>query len=114
MNASPVEVDPMLPPSVGEGRVRANRVKSSPNERLRTRATVIRAKSNTKYQRRYSQPVDRSGGLQCDQTIVLTGASSASDYPRPLRHRGSTGAASIDIALRATVRWQPEPISVAS
>ena len=34
---------------------------------------VTRAKSNMKARRRYSRPVDRSTGLICDQTIVLTG-----------------------------------------
>src|ERR1700688_2927483 len=34
---------------------------------------VTRAKSNMKAKRRYSQLVDRSSGLICDQTIVLTG-----------------------------------------
>ncbi len=56
---------------------------------------VIRAKSNTQYQRRYSQPVDKSGGVRCDQTIVLTGVKSAKDYPQPLRrikyHDAQTG-----------------------
>lgn len=46
---------------------------------------VIRAKSNTKYQRRYSHPVDKSNGLKCDQAIILTGVDSATDYPQPLR-----------------------------
>ena len=46
---------------------------------------VIRAKSNTRYHRRYSQPVDKTTGLRCDQTIVLTGADSTSRYPQPLR-----------------------------
>ena len=46
---------------------------------------VIRAKSNTRYQRRYSHPVDPSQGLRCDQTIVLNGVKSARDYPQPLR-----------------------------
>ena len=46
---------------------------------------VIRAKSNTRFQRRYSQPVEKSGGVRCDQTIVLTGVNSANDYPLPLR-----------------------------
>ena len=46
---------------------------------------VIRAKSNTKYRRRYSHPVDKSGGVRCDQSIVLTGVKSARDYPQPLR-----------------------------
>jgi len=46
---------------------------------------VIRAKSNTKAERRYSNRVDRSTGLRCDQTIFLTGIYSAQDYQAPLR-----------------------------
>jgi hypothetical protein len=46
---------------------------------------VIRAKSNTKYKRRYSHPVDKSNGVRCDQSIVLTGLNSATDYPQSLR-----------------------------
>ena len=46
---------------------------------------VIRAKSNTKYRRRYSHDADTSTGVDCDQTIVLTGANSKDDYSQPLR-----------------------------
>jgi hypothetical protein len=46
---------------------------------------VTRAKSNIKYRRRYSRSVDRSTGLICDQTIVLTGAKSRKAYPEKLR-----------------------------
>ncbi len=46
---------------------------------------VTRAKSNLQAQRRYSHPVDRSTGLICDQTIVLTGFYSLKDYEKPLR-----------------------------
>ena len=46
---------------------------------------VTRAKSNLKAQRRYSRPVDRSTGLICDQTIVLTGFYSHQDFDTPLR-----------------------------
>jgi hypothetical protein len=46
---------------------------------------VTRAKSNLKAQRRYSHPVDRSTGLICDQTIVLTGFYSNQDFDTPLR-----------------------------
>ena len=50
------------------------------------RATfVTRIKSNTQYQRLYSRPVDETTGLRCDQTIVLTNAQSAKDYPDQLR-----------------------------
>ena len=46
---------------------------------------VTRAKSNLKAQRRYSHPVDRSTGLICDQTIVLTSFYSRQDFDTPLR-----------------------------
>ena len=46
---------------------------------------VTRAKSNLKAVRRYSHPVDRSTGLICDQTIVLTGFYSRQDFDTPLR-----------------------------
>jgi hypothetical protein len=46
---------------------------------------VIRSKINTKFRRLYSRKVDKSTGLRCDQTIVLTGVKSAKDYPEKLR-----------------------------
>jgi len=46
---------------------------------------VTRAKSNIKAKRRYSRPVDRSTGLICDQTIVLTGFYTRQGFDRPLR-----------------------------
>ena len=46
---------------------------------------VTRAKSNLNAQRRYSHPVDRSTGLICDQTVVLTGFYSRQDFDTPLR-----------------------------
>ena len=46
---------------------------------------VIRSKTNTKFRRLYSYVVDKSIGLRCDQTIVLTGRDSATDYPEKLR-----------------------------
>jgi len=46
---------------------------------------VTRAKSNLKARRRYSRPVDRSTGLVCDQTILLTGFYSRQGFNRPLR-----------------------------
>jgi hypothetical protein len=46
---------------------------------------VTRAKSNLKAQRRYSHPVDRSTGLICDQTIVLTVFYSRQAFDTPLR-----------------------------
>lgn len=56
---------------------------------------VTRTKSNTKFDRRYSHPVDRETGVICDQTIVLTGVRSRQDYPEKLRrikfHDADTG-----------------------
>jgi hypothetical protein len=46
---------------------------------------VTRAKSNTQARRVCSREVDKATGLVCDQTVVLTGASSRRDYPEPLR-----------------------------
>jgi hypothetical protein len=46
---------------------------------------VTRAKSNTKFRRRYSHRVDRSTGLICDQTIMLRGIYTPEYYPAPLR-----------------------------
>ncbi len=46
---------------------------------------VIRAKVNFKFSRVYSHPVDRSTGLICDQTIMLTGHRACKDYPDKLR-----------------------------
>jgi hypothetical protein len=46
---------------------------------------VIRAKSNLKVHRRYSQPVDRATGVICDQTVFLTGYYSRQHFQGPLR-----------------------------
>lgn len=46
---------------------------------------VTRAKSNTKMRRLYSQAVDKTTGLICDQTVVLTGVDTPRRYPEKLR-----------------------------
>ena len=46
---------------------------------------VTRAKSNFKCKRRYSSQVDKTTGVQCDQTVVLTTHYPAQHYPEPLR-----------------------------
>jgi Domain of unknown function (DUF4372)/Transposase DDE domain len=46
---------------------------------------VTRAKSNFKFKRLYSNRVDKSTGVQCDQIIVLTGFYAKEDYPDKLR-----------------------------
>jgi len=49
---------------------------------------VTRAKKNSRWRRRYSRPVDKSTGLLCDQTAVLTGFYSHQQYPEALRRIG--------------------------
>lgn len=46
---------------------------------------VTRAKKNFNFKRRYSREVDKSTGVQCDQTIVLETFYSHQSYPQPLR-----------------------------
>ena len=46
---------------------------------------VIRAKCNMVCRRVYSHAVDKSTGLRCDQTIMLTGQLTQHDYPIHLR-----------------------------
>ena len=55
---------------------------------------VVRAKSNIKFRRRYSAAADKSTGVCCDQTIVLTGVKSRKRYPQPLRRVGYRDAQS--------------------
>lgn len=44
---------------------------------------IIRAKKNLQFRRIYSHKVDKTTGLRCDQTIILT--NSFQDYPEKLR-----------------------------
>ena len=46
---------------------------------------VTRARANSPTQRRYSHPVDRSTGLICDHTVVLTNPYGHHHFPVPLR-----------------------------
>jgi IS4 transposase len=46
---------------------------------------VIRAKNNLKFKRQYSAAVDKSTGVQCDQTGELKGFYSAKGYPEKIR-----------------------------
>ncbi len=46
---------------------------------------VTRTKGNFQFTRRYSHPVDKSTGVNCDQTIMLTGPKTKTRYPIPLR-----------------------------
>ena len=46
---------------------------------------IIRSKANTRMRRLYSQPVDKSCGLRCDQIVVPAGFYTSKDYPGKLR-----------------------------
>ncbi len=46
---------------------------------------ILRAKSNIQCRRLYSRPVDKSTGLRCAQTVLLTVYQSAQGYPEKLR-----------------------------
>lgn len=46
---------------------------------------VIRAKSNTKFKRMYSNKVDKLTGVRCDQIGKLSGFYTSKDYPVKLR-----------------------------
>ncbi len=49
---------------------------------------VTRAKTNFSRKRLYSQPVDKSTGIRCDQIVVLKGYYAKKDYPEKLRRIG--------------------------
>ena len=46
---------------------------------------IVRAKKNLKFKRLYSNKVDKSTGLRCDQVVKLTGFYQKKDYPETLR-----------------------------
>jgi hypothetical protein len=46
---------------------------------------VTRARANSPTQRRYSHAVDRTTGLICDHTVVLSNAYAQQHFPAPLR-----------------------------
>ena len=46
---------------------------------------ITRAKRKMKFRTQKSRPVDKTTGLRCDQTMVLTGVDTAEEYPQSLR-----------------------------
>lgn len=83
---------------------------------------ITRARSNTRFKRRYSQPVDPLTGLVSDQIGTLSGQFTAHSYPSPIRrirYRDDKGKLLVfltnALALRAITvadlyrqRWQVE------
>jgi len=46
---------------------------------------IVRAKKNLKFKRLYSNRVDKSTGLRCDQVVKLSGYYKKKDYPETIR-----------------------------
>ncbi|MEO6831315.1 MAG: IS4 family transposase [Chitinophagaceae bacterium] len=84
---------------------------------------VTRAKDNFRFARRYSSKVDKSKGILCDQTVMLSGFYAKKDYPQPMRRikffdaeqersfvfiTNNFSLAAEDIALLYKYRWKVE------
>ncbi len=46
---------------------------------------VVRGRANFRFRRLYSRPIDKTAGLICDQTVVVSGVHTATGYPDKLR-----------------------------
>ena len=84
---------------------------------------VVRSKDNLQFRRLYSHPVDKTTGLRCDQTVVLTGPLTSQLYPEKLRRvryfdrthqqgltflTNSCSLSALTIAQLYKSRWQVE------
>ena len=84
---------------------------------------VVRSKDNLQFRRLYSHPVDKTTGLRCDQTVVLTGPLTSQFYPEKLRRvryfdrthqqgltllTNSCSLSALTIAQLYKSRWQVE------
>jgi len=84
---------------------------------------ITRAKSNTRMERRYSNPVDKTTGVRADQIVFLTNTPTAKRYPDTLRRikyrdeetgktyvflTNNVTASAASIALLYKNRWQIE------
>ena len=75
---------------------------------------VTRAKSNTQLRRQYSRPVDRTSGLICDQTVVLTGQFTPRYFPAPLRRIRFNDPASGQRLVFLTNNFQLPALTIAT
>jgi hypothetical protein len=84
---------------------------------------VVRAKSNLKFERMYSNKVDKKKGVQCDQIGRLTGFYVSKEYPDKIRRikfydvetrrtfvflTNNMELSALEIALLYKYRWQVE------
>jgi len=74
---------------------------------------VTRAKKNMQFKRRYSRPVDKSAGLRCDQTIMLTGFYTSKYYPDTLRRVKYRDADSGKTLVFLTNNFTLPPLTIA-
>jgi len=74
---------------------------------------VIRAKSNMRFRRLYSHPVEKSTGLRCDQTIALTGFYTSKGYPERLRRIKYHHAASQNTLVFLTNNFSLPALTIA-
>jgi len=74
---------------------------------------VIRAKSNLSFRRLYSRRVDKSLGLRCDQTILLSGPLSSEDYPDKLRRVKYYDTETDKVFVFLTNNFSLSPLSIA-
>ena len=73
---------------------------------------VTRAKVNTKLRRLYSGPRDRTQGILCDQTVVLTGLATHQKYPLHLRRVRFKEHASQKTLVFLTNLFGPAPTTI--
>jgi hypothetical protein len=74
---------------------------------------IIRAKSNFQFRRIYSHPVDKSTGLKCDQTIMLTGFYTSKEYPEKLRRVRYVDKETLDDLVFITNNFHLAAITIA-
>jgi hypothetical protein len=75
---------------------------------------VIRAKRNLRAHRLYSHAVDRTSGVQCDQTVVLEGVASHAHYPAHLRRVRYKDPASGKTLIFLTNHWKLPALTIAT
>jgi len=74
---------------------------------------VIRYKSNLLFRRQYSRAVDKSAGLKCDQTIMLSDPKSSVNYPEHLRRIKYTEPVTGKTYVFLTINFELDPKMIA-
>ena len=74
---------------------------------------VIRAKSNLRCRRVYSNPADRATGIIYDQSVMLTGYRSSKDYPEMLRRVKFHDAETDRVLVFLTNNFSLPPLTIA-